>query len=235
MITTLKVLSLLLDYPTRDLCAGVGELRAAIDRDGLLKGASRRELEPLLTSLESEDIYDLQEQYVLLFDRTKSLSLHLFEHVHGEGRDRGQAMVDLKTLYEGEGLDFAASELPDFVPAFLEFLSTLGWERAREHLAQPQHIFAALKMRLLEKQSPYAAIFSALETLAVGKVSDEVVASLLKEPTEDPNDLEALDKAWEDAAVEFGAGAAHEENCPKVSDMLKRMDPVPAGREQDNG
>ena len=70
------------------------------------------------------DLYDLQERYVLLFDRTRSLSLHLFEHVHGESRDRGQAMVDLKTIYENGGLEIAATELPDFVPLFLEFLST---------------------------------------------------------------------------------------------------------------
>ena len=69
------------------------------------------------------DLYDLQERYVLLFDRTRSLSLHLFEHVHGESRDRGQAMVDLKALYERHGLHMSSSELPDHLPLFLEFLS----------------------------------------------------------------------------------------------------------------
>lgn len=228
MIATLKVLSLLLDYPTRELCNGIGELRAALDREALLTGRPRAALEPLLTALEGEDIYDLQEAYVFLFDRTKSLSLHLFEHVHGEGRDRGQAMVDLKQMYEDEGLDFAAAELPDYLPAFLEFLATLDWERARENLGRPQHIFAALRKRLIERETPYAAVLGALEALAGGKVSEAAVAELLKEPTENPDDLEALDEAWEDAAVEFGAGAALQDGCSKVGDMLKRMD-VPAG------
>ncbi len=224
MITTLKVLSLLLDYPTRDLVAGVAELRAALNDEGLLKGAPRKALEPLLKALETQDIYDLQEAYVFLFDRTKSLSLHLFEHVHGEGRDRGQAMVDLKKMYEDAGFDFAAHELPDFIPAFLEFLSTRTWEEARDYLLQTFHIFAALKVRLTERKSDYAAVFAALETLADGKVSAAAVAELLEFPTEDPNDLEALDKAWEDAAVEFGAGAALSDGCPKASDILKRME-----------
>jgi nitrate reductase delta subunit len=235
MITTLKVLSLLLDYPTRELCNEVGDLRAALDGEGLLTGRPREALEPLFTALEMRDIYDLQEDYVFLFDRTKSLSLHLFEHVHGEGRDRGQAMVDLKKMYEDEGLDFAAAELPDFVPAFLEFLSTLEWERARAHLGEPQHIFAALRKRLIERETPYAAIFAALEALAGAEVSPEAVAALLQEPTENPDDLEALDKAWEDAAVEFGAGAALQDGCPAANDMLNRMDALTGTREQNNG
>lgn len=228
MIATLKVLSLLLDYPTKELCSEVGALRAALDGEGLLTGAPRAALDPLLTSLETKDIYDLQESYVHLFDRTKSLSLHLFEHVHGEGRDRGQAMVDLKQMYEDAGLDFAAAELPDYLPAFLEFLSTLDWDLAREHLSRPQHIYVALRHRLEGRETPYAAVLGALGALASGKVSKDAVAELLKEPTEDPDDLKALDEAWQDAAVEFGAGAALQDGCPAASDMLKRMD-VPAG------
>jgi len=223
MITTLKVLSLLLTYPSRELCAGTGELGKALDDERLLTGASRKALEPLFQSLTNEDIYDLQEEYVLLFDRTKTLSLHLFEHVHGEGRDRGQAMVNLKEMYEDAGLEFDAAELPDFVPAFLEFLSTLSIDKAREHLGQPAHIFGALQTRLEEKQSPYAAVFAALEVLSDTEAAAETVAELLKEPTEDPNDLEALDKAWEDAAVEFGPGAALSDSCPATRDMLNRM------------
>ena len=90
MITTFKVLSLLLSYPTREIAAGAPELREALAKEDLLTTKARTSLEPLLCSFEEEDIYDLQEQFVFLFDRTKTLSLHLFEHVHGESRDRGQ-------------------------------------------------------------------------------------------------------------------------------------------------
>src|SRR5262249_57680544 len=124
MSRTFKVLSALLSYPTEELQAAVPELAAALSRESLIPAAIRRRLDVLLNEIATGDLYDLQERYVLLFDRTRSLSLHLFEHVHGESRDRGQAMIDLKALYEKAGLEIDAAELPDFVPLFLNFLST---------------------------------------------------------------------------------------------------------------
>ena len=115
-----------------------GELRAAIEVEGLVPAAVRRQLDDLLNDIAGGDLYDLQERYVLLFDRTRSLSLHLFEHVHGESRDRGQAMVDLLTMYEERGLAAVKNELPDFLPLFLEFLATLPQARRRcELLSHP--------------------------------------------------------------------------------------------------
>ena len=102
----------------------------------------------------------MQERYVELFDRTRSLSLHLFEHVHGESRDRGQAMIDLKSLYEKNGLFLGAAELPDYVPVFLEFLSTRPLTEARTLLGQTAHILTALAERLEKRRSPYAAVFA---------------------------------------------------------------------------
>jgi nitrate reductase delta subunit len=101
------------------------EIRQVIDGDTILPLAVSAELHRLIDDLAGGDLYDLQERYGLLFDRTRSLSLHLFEHVHGESRDRGQAMVDLKALYERHGLAMSSSELPDHLPLFLEFLSAI--------------------------------------------------------------------------------------------------------------
>ena len=123
MRKTLKVLSALLTYPTAELQAAVPEMRAALDGEGRLPQSNRDRLDRILEELAKGDLYDLQERYVLLFDRTRSLSLHLFEHVHGESCDRGQAMVDLKALYERHGLVMSSSDLPDHLPLFLEFLS----------------------------------------------------------------------------------------------------------------
>ena len=105
--------------------AGGGPARCARRSTGkrACRSATAIALDRLLDELATGDLYDLQERYVLLFDRTRSLSLHLFEHVHGESRDRGQAMVDLKALYERHGLLMSSSELPDHLPLFLEFLS----------------------------------------------------------------------------------------------------------------
>jgi nitrate reductase delta subunit len=165
-------------------------------------------------------LFDLEERYVLLFDRTRSLSLHLFEQVHGESRDRGQAMIDLKSLYEKNGLAISATELPDFLPLFLEFLSTRSVGEARELLGQTAHITAALGERLAKRGSPYAAIFAALADLAAAAdPASAAVDALLAEPDVDPADLAALDAAWEDAPVMFGPEAAS--NCK--DDLVARI------------
>jgi nitrate reductase delta subunit len=204
MTRTFKALSALLSYPTADLQAAVPELAAAIDGEALLPAAIRRQLEVLLNEIASGDLYDVQERYVLLFDRTRSLSLHLFEHVHGESRDRGQAMIDLKALYENGGLEIDTSELPDFVPLFLEFLSTRPRPEAYDLLAQPAHVLAAIAERLRKRKSAYESVFRALVQLAAAKPKADVVSALLAEPDPDANDLAALDAAWEDEPVNFG-------------------------------
>ena len=143
MSMTFKVLSVLLNYPTAELQQAVPEMRKVLEAEKLLPRAEARALGRLLDEFETGEFYDLQERYVLLFDRTRSLSLHLFEHVHGESRDRGQAMVDLQNLYGEKGLELGISELPDFLPVFLEFLSLLPRAEAYDFLGQPAHILAA--------------------------------------------------------------------------------------------
>ena len=207
MTRTFKAFSALLSYPTAEMQAAVPELAAAIEGEALLPAAIRRQLDVLLKELATGDLYDVQERYVLLFDRTRSLSLHLFEHVHGESRDRGQAMIDLKTLYENGGLEIDASELPDFVPLFLEFLSTRPRPEAYDLLAQPAHVLAAIAERLRKRKSAYESVFRALVQLAAAKPKADVVSALLAEPDPDADDLGALDAAWEDAPVNFGPNA----------------------------
>ncbi|MBE0703476.1 MAG: nitrate reductase molybdenum cofactor assembly chaperone, partial [Afipia sp.] len=116
---TFKVLSALLTYPSEDLVAAAPLFGDVLDEEALVPLAAREKLDVLLDELAASDLFDLQERYGLLFDRSRSLALHLFEHVHGESRDRGQAMVDLKTLYENAGFFITANDLPDFIPLFL--------------------------------------------------------------------------------------------------------------------
>lgn len=208
MAQTFKALSALLCYPGDSLKAAAGEMRAALAADGILADGARRALDGLITELDGDDLLDLQERYVLLFDRTGSLSLYLFEHVHGESRDRGQAMIDLQAHYERNGLAIGAAELPDFLPLFLEFLSTRPLPEAREMLGQTAHILTALAERLHKRGSSYEAVFRALVEIAGAKPKAEEIAGLLDQPDTDPTDLAAIDKAWEDQPVTFGPGAA---------------------------
>jgi nitrate reductase delta subunit len=207
MIRTVKALSALLTYPTAELQSAAAEIAGALDREALLPASVRRQLDVLLNEIATGDIYDLQERYVLLFDRTRSLSLHLFEHVHGESRDRGQAMIDLKAQYENAGLEIGATELPDFLPLFLEFVATRPPADAWETLGQPAHILQALAERLRKRRSSYEAVFRALVALAAAKPNGEALSALLAEPDPEADDFKALDAAWEDEPVNFGPAA----------------------------
>lgn len=202
-----KALSALLTYPSEDLVAALDEIGALIESDRVVPKADRQALIHLADSLRGRDLYDLQENYVLLFDRTRSLSLHLFEHVHGESRDRGQAMVDLRAMYEGKGLIGADNELPDYTPLFLEFLSMLDPEEALPLLGEPVHVFTALAERLRKRGSNYEAVFRALVAMARVQPDEALLAVLREEPDPAPDDFEALDEAYEDAPVDFGAPA----------------------------
>ena len=208
MQKTLKVLSALLAYPTADLKTAVPEMRAALDAEGRLSQKHRDRLDRVLDQL--EDVGPLRVAGALrpAVRSHRSLSLHLFEHVHGESRDRGQAMVDLKQLYEQHGLFMSSSELPDYLPLFLEFLSAVPETQARELLGETAHILEAIRLRLKKRKVPYSSVFSAVQALSEGEADGEVLKAILAEPDDDPNDLAALDAAWQDEEVTFGPGAA---------------------------
>lgn len=201
MARTYRALAALIAYPTEALQAATGEIAAVLAEEDLVPAPRRAAIGDLLTELAARDIYDLQERYFALFDRSRTLSLHLFEHVHGESRDRGQAMADLIALYRGHGFEPTASELPDFLPLFLEFLSLLPGHEAQALLAEPAGILQLLAERLVTRKSAYAAVFQALATLANAPAIDGPDTG-----AEDPDDLVALDAAWEEAAVHFGPG-----------------------------
>jgi nitrate reductase delta subunit len=233
-----KALSLLLAYPTPEIAEAAPALLEAIRAERSLPAGIHAGLARLVGSLADADLMDAQERYVGLFDRSRSLSLHLFEHVHGESRDRGQAMADLQDVYEQHGMLVNARELPDYLPMFLEFLSTLPAGEARQMLGEPIHVIAALRRRLEKKDElDYAAVFAALEHLAEGEVDDEALQAVLAEPDDNPDDLQALDRIWEEEAVTFGPGAAGtvapDGQCPSVRDILNRM--APSSEERHHG
>ena len=222
MDRTFKAISLILSYPTVELQKAMPEISAVLMADSRLTTACRGGLAPLLKQLGGDDIYALQEGYVGLFDRSRSLSLNLFEHVHGESRDRGGAMVSLVETYREAGFDPATSELPDHLPVLLEFLSLRPCAEAQDTLADAAHIFAALVERLVRRESAYAAVFATLLQLSGQQADAGAVAELLEQPEDDPADLEALDKVWEETEVTFGPDP--NAGCPQVRDMLAQMD-----------
>lgn len=229
MARTYKALGLLLTYPTVELQTLAPSALEAIKADGLVPQPIVRSLGRLVAELAEGDMYDLEERYTELFDRTRSLSLNLYEHVHGESRDRGEAMVALLELYRTRGLDLAANELPDFLPVFLEFLSLLPHDEAASLLGEASHVLDAMGERLKARESAYRSVFGAMASLAPAASDPAALAALLSEPDDNPNDLEALDKAWAETAVTFGPSDV---GCPKAGALVEAMkaDPRPAAR-----
>lgn len=221
MIVTLKALSALLTYPTADLQAAAAEIGAALAAEGLLPEDRRAALQPLLAELATRDLIDLQERFVLLFDRSRTLSLNLFEHIHGESRERGQAMVDLLEMYRAADWEPVGPELPDHLPILLEFLSMRPLAEARETLADAGHVVAVLGDRLERRGSAYAAVMSAAVALTATPASAELIAELGARPDDDPEDLAALDAVWEETQVTFGPDP--NAGCPASRDLLARM------------
>ncbi|QNT78181.1 nitrate reductase molybdenum cofactor assembly chaperone [Entomobacter blattae] len=163
---TFRVLSILLSYPTKGMQAAQEEMIAAIENEQLLSASSQQKITALIKQMANTNLYDLQEQYVELFDRSRELSLHLFEHIHGESKSRGQAMVSLSQLYEQYEVFNVTNELPDYLPLFLEFLSIAPQEKVKTTLVEPLAIFKALTERLEKRDSPYAVVLAALTELA---------------------------------------------------------------------
>lgn len=203
MIRSLRALSALLAYPSEELQANVGEIRRVLEVERVVPPAGRAALAPLLSAFESRELYDLQEDYTDLFDRSRKLSLHLFEHVHGDSRDRGPAMVDLGQTYIDRGFIMAVSELPDYLPLYLEFLACQPFAEARDLLGEPAHVLAALQQRLTERDSPYAGVFTALLALTEAKPDAEALKALLERTGEDVADAD-VDDEWREAPVTFG-------------------------------
>ncbi|MFT6542060.1 MAG: nitrate reductase delta subunit [Maricaulis maris] len=230
MTLSFKVYAALLSYPTEDIRAAAPAFAGALDEEALLAPGDRTGVAQLIEELASQDLYELQARYVDLFDRSRALSLHLFEHVHGESRDRGQAMVDLKALYESHGLEITASELPDFLPLFLEYLSLRPLEEAKALLGETAHVLDALAERLGKRKSVYQAVLLDLARIAVRPA--ELEKSSVETPAEDPQTLEAIDQAWEEEQVRFGPDPSA--GCPVAENMLTKM-AVPPAAASDEG
>lgn len=165
-VVTLRVLAALLRYPDAQLRADLAELPGLLAADRVLSSRRQAELSAFIDDLAAADPIDAEVHYVELFDRGRSTSLHLFEHVHGDSRDRGPAMIDLGETYAQAGLMLHESELPDFLPVVVEFASTQPRAEARAFLGEIAHLLNAIHAALQERGKGYASVIGALMDLA---------------------------------------------------------------------
>lgn len=209
-MSVLKLVSVLLDYPQDELWQHRGELLDAAN-EASLPAACRVELTTFVQGLMDTDPLVAQDAWLQTFDRGRSMSLLLFEHIHGESRDRGQAMVDLIDAYRKQGFDLAAKELPDYLPLLLEFLAQRPQSEVQDWLGHIRHIVGMLAARAGERGSPYRVLFELLLELADGQLD---LTAMRQRAGEEPRDdtPEAMDRVWEEEMVRFGAEAP-DDNC----------------------
>ncbi|TSE30077.1 nitrate reductase molybdenum cofactor assembly chaperone [Tepidimonas taiwanensis] len=215
---TLRALAFLLRYPDAKVRALAPQALQALADEGAVPRERLQRLQALVADWQRRDGYAVEAEYVDTFDRGRSTSLHLFEHVHGDSRDRGPAMIDLLQTYEAAGLQLRSQELPDHLPVLLEFASTQPPAVARSLVAEVAHIVNAIIGALQRRRSAYAEVLAALLEACGQRVEPA-------EPAEEP----ALDASWEEPEA-FG-------NCPSTAvrgheqpvQFVRRRDPAAAG------
>ncbi|MEO7007598.1 MAG: nitrate reductase molybdenum cofactor assembly chaperone [Caldimonas sp.] len=218
---TLRVLARLLGYPDAALRGHLAEMRDALHAERALPEPRLAELDALIGTLARAAVLDVESDYVELFDRGRATSLHLFEHVHGDSRDRGPAMIDLAQTYEKAGLYLAEGELPDFLPVVLEFTSTQPPREARAFLAEMAHIFNAIFAALEQRGSAYASVLGALLELAGEKAQPVQIAA------EEP-----IDAIWEEPVVFDGCSSKGQArpDQPQPIRIVRKDGPVEGAR-----
>ena len=194
-----RAMSALLSYPSREMLEALPEVAEVVHATPLLASREQRGLLDLIAELGRGDLLEAEERYVDLFDRGRALSLHLFEHLHGDSRDRGEAMVDLKRIYERAGFEISARELPDYLPVLLEYLSCRDLGEARAMLADCAHILTTIGRSLIARRSRYAAVLQALLVIAGESPIDAAKVPPVKERTE------TLDHDWAEQPAFAGA------------------------------
>ena len=199
MIKTYKILSLLLSYPNVELQKFLLEVEKELREESLLQEDKITELSKFCKRFNQLDLTDWQAEYVQLFDYSRSVSLHIFEHIKGDSRDRGQAMVNLIEFYKEKGMHLTAKELPDYIPAFLEFLSTLSITKSAELLGETVNIMDKINEALSESGNLYSSIFKAIISLSAKQPDKTITREMIK--NEKPMDLDA---EYEEEPVTFG-------------------------------
>jgi nitrate reductase delta subunit len=218
MAHTLRALAWLLRYPDAELRAAAAQLGAALHDEGALEAGRLAELDALVGRLAAAPGLRVEAEYVELFDRGRRTALHLFEHVHGDSRDRGPAMVDLAQTYDRAGLQLVPGELPDYLPVVLEFASTQPPAQAREFLRETAHIVRAIFSALLERQSPYASVLAAVLDLAGERAQKVAVAA---EP--------GIDDSWSEPEA-FGGCSSKGQSRPNEEQPVHLVRPNRAPR-----
>ncbi len=221
---TFRVLSALLSYPVPELKAEAEQAEQILRTDGVLTGSQLENVCAFLKKLQLMPQLEAESSYIDAFDRGRATSLYLFEHIHGESRDRGQAMVRLLTRYRMHGLELHSKELPDFLPLFLEFLSTCRPKEGQKYLSEVADIVAMIGQSLRKRRASYAPLLEAIASLVARDTDEESLAAETGQDDRDDTPA-ALDAAWEESPVTFNDAALHAAQVQMDAAFQRRREP----------
>ena len=202
---TIKALGALLLYPGEEMIEALDELQQVIEAEPLLRPEQTSALGGFIAGLRDQGLLDLQEQYVQLFDTTPKHALYLFQHLYGDSPERGPAMADLIEMYRDHGYHSTAKELPDYLPLYCEFAAQFPEPEARSLLGRALPVLELIAQRLQHNGSAYAAVFSALASLAEADEDSAAIARLLSAKTRTGKGEQTMDEAWQEQPVSFTA------------------------------
>jgi len=202
---TIKALGALLLYPDEAIIEALDELQQVIEKETLLSPEQTAAVVHCISEMRLQELLDLQEEYVQLFDNSPKHALYLFQHLYGDSPDRGPAMADLIEMYKDHGYQPVANELPDYLPLYCEFTAQFPEPEARALLGRALPVLELVAQRLEQKDNPYAAVLSALSSLAIADEETEAVVQLLKVQTRNSKTEQTLDEAWQEQPVSFTA------------------------------
>lgn len=158
-----RALSRLLDFPESAMQESLGEIEETIRNEPVLSEASRKAGLGFTAWLRSKELLDLQEIYTQTFDLTAAHTLCILHHLMEEqDRAKGEALAGLIAFYRENGIEYVASELPDYLPAVLECAAVLHKEDAHDFLLQSAEAVTILYDRLQHYESPYSPAFEML-------------------------------------------------------------------------
>ena len=198
---TYKIFSILLSYPTEELKKSVDDMTDILKYDRLLSHQDIKFINNLISFIKNNDLLYLQEYYVSIFDRKKDFSLYIFEHIHGDSRERGMAMVDLKDFYKKSDLSVLTNELPDYLPLFLEYMSLISENEAKSLIGEIVNIIAILSRKLNIINSDYSYLFAIIEKLSDVKCDNNLIDKIiLKFDSSSQSDIN-VDDDWKEPKV----------------------------------
>ncbi len=217
-----RILSRLLAYPQANRLDHMEEMKSFLAEEGLLRPRKLAKLYEFMDELAATDLMQAQETYVDLFDRGRAHCLHLFEHVHGESRFRGKAMIDLSERYREKGLQINTSELPDYLPLFLEFLSICEAAEAQELLVQAAPVIATIGEKLKRRKSGYHTVMEVIVALSGIKIDQTAIQKAADAALPEFETLDELDRDWVEPEAFNGApdcGICSSDGLPKAQNL----------------